>query len=350
MSGFDRRDANMKVLAETDDVQNQTKDAIDRIKKQTAETEELGGATLEELRKQGRQMDDINSELESVNNKLDQSGALQERFNLWAGNWFGGKKKEANAEAQAEIAAAQRQEHSKVREVFQHEKFEAFSRTWKNQGFVLCNTPTVAAPEIFDPTSQAADSNWKIDYSLTGIDPEGWTYAYDFATLNKIGSGDPAPKWNSYVRRRKWKFEDRKASNLGDGVEAIRARNAERQTQAKGGAGSSQAREIAYATRRPKGAPVESGRTTKFGGGKDKDDDLDEDSRRGLAKVKQNDAEIDEGIDEIAKGLDKLDQIASHMNAEVRVQNAKLDKMDNTMQKVAEKQTYVNAQARQLLK
>jgi hypothetical protein len=228
----DRRDANMRVLAETDEIQSKTKDTIFRIKQQTAETEALGATTLEELRKQGRQMDDINSELESVNNKLDQSEALQSRFDRWAGNWFGGKKNAAIKEAQAEIAEAQKNEHSKVKEVFQHEKYEALSRTWKNQGFVLCNTPTVAAPDIFDPTSQTPESNWKIDYSLTGIDPEGWTYAYDFATLKKVGSGDPAPKWNSYVRRRKWKYEEKKVA-LGDSVEGVRQRHAERQQASK---------------------------------------------------------------------------------------------------------------------
>ena len=81
-----------------------------------------------------------------------------------------------------------------------------------------------------------------------------------------------------------------------------------------------------------------------------KEDDLDEDSRRGLAKIKQQDAEIDEGIDEIAKQLDNLGNIASSMNQEVKNQNVKLDKMESTMQKVSEKQTVVNARQRYLLK
>ncbi len=52
----DRRDANLKMLNEASDVQNKTKDAIWRIQKQAAEAEDLGGKTLEELRRQGQQM------------------------------------------------------------------------------------------------------------------------------------------------------------------------------------------------------------------------------------------------------------------------------------------------------
>jgi hypothetical protein len=54
MSGFTSENARM--LAEADSTQQQTKDALSRIKKQTAETEALGAATLEELRAQGQQM------------------------------------------------------------------------------------------------------------------------------------------------------------------------------------------------------------------------------------------------------------------------------------------------------
>ena len=33
-------------------------------------------------------------------------------------------------------------------------------------------------------------NRWIIDFSLAGIDAEGWTYAYDFAYLNKHGAGE----------------------------------------------------------------------------------------------------------------------------------------------------------------
>ena len=53
---MDRRDANLKMLSEADDLQSKTKESIFRIKQQVAETESLGTQTLEELRRQGTQM------------------------------------------------------------------------------------------------------------------------------------------------------------------------------------------------------------------------------------------------------------------------------------------------------
>jgi hypothetical protein len=52
----DRKEANLKMLAETSEVQDKTKEAIWRMNRQAAEAEELGTHTLEELRRQGNQM------------------------------------------------------------------------------------------------------------------------------------------------------------------------------------------------------------------------------------------------------------------------------------------------------
>lgn len=114
-------------------------------------------------------------------------------------------------EASAEIALRNQEEHSKVKEVFQHEKYDGINRTWKRAGLVLCNDTSVSCTDVFDPAIQEGveNSHWMVDFTLSGIDAEGWTYAYDFASLNKSGAGDPAPKWNSYVRRRKWRFVDK---------------------------------------------------------------------------------------------------------------------------------------------
>ena len=111
----DRRAANKKMLSEADDTQQKTKEAILRIQQQTAQTEGLGTATLEELRAQGRQMDDINMEVQNVNAKLDTASHLQDRFDAWSGNIFGFKKRAANREAAAEIASKQAEEMMKVR-------------------------------------------------------------------------------------------------------------------------------------------------------------------------------------------------------------------------------------------
>jgi hypothetical protein len=52
----DRREANMQMLNEASQVQDKTKEAIVRMQRQAAETEQLAITTLEELRKQGAQM------------------------------------------------------------------------------------------------------------------------------------------------------------------------------------------------------------------------------------------------------------------------------------------------------
>ena len=93
-----------------------------------------------------------------------------------------------------------------VEEVFQLEKFDRFTRKWKSAGLVSCKDPTVSYDGLFDPNIEEhlEKGSWVIDFSQVGICPSGWTYAYDFPTLNKMGVGDNMMKWNSFVRRRKW--------------------------------------------------------------------------------------------------------------------------------------------------
>jgi len=49
----------------------------------TLKVNAIGQASLEELRKQSQQMDDIHTEIAVVGTKLDQSQSLQNRFDLW---------------------------------------------------------------------------------------------------------------------------------------------------------------------------------------------------------------------------------------------------------------------------
>lgn len=122
--------------------------------------------------------DDINAELVSVSSKLDQSSALQSRFDRWAGNWLGGKKAAAMKEAAAEIALRNKEDHSKVKEVFQHEKYDTITRVWKAAGLVLCTDTSVSVDDLFDPAvmEKLENSSWVVDFSLAGIDADGWTY------------------------------------------------------------------------------------------------------------------------------------------------------------------------------
>ena len=209
---YDRRAANQKMLNETEETQQKTKDAVVRIQQQANATEELGAATLEELRAQGRQMNDINNDINDVNAKLDTASGLQDKFDIWSGSLFGFGKRKANKEAATEIATKQMEEMNNVKEVFENEKYDMFSRVWKPSSMTLCSNPATKAPQLFDPSNQVSmeNSKWAIDFSLAGIDIEGWTYAKDFAYLNKHGAGSPSGGWSDKVRRRKWKYSDTK--------------------------------------------------------------------------------------------------------------------------------------------
>jgi hypothetical protein len=214
----DRSEANKQMLDQTDQIQDKTKEALARIQKQAVETESLGAQTLEELRRQGQQLDDIDAELNHTEAQLKHSKRLQNKFDWWAGNWLGGKKAAAIKEAKHEIAMNSSTEVPSVRTVFENEKYETLSGKWKAAGVVLCSDPTIPASDVFNPQKAhdgvkqiGADGlAWVIDYSMVDIDAEGWTYAYDFASLNKAGSGKSAKDWNTYVRRRKWIVEEKK--------------------------------------------------------------------------------------------------------------------------------------------
>ncbi len=58
--------------------------------------------------------------------------------------------------------------------------------------------------------------------------------------------------------------------------------------------------------------------------GKDSSQQLDAESAAGLAKLKDEDAEIDAGIDAISKTIDNLNNIAGQMRDEVRNININL--------------------------
>ena len=183
-----RKEANQKVIGETREVQAQTKDAIDRIKMQTAETEEIGAQTLDQARTQGQQIDEITNDIDAVSGKLDEAQKLQNTFDKWGGAIFGFGKKKAEQAAAAEIALRQQEELMNVKEVFEQQKFDKLRSSWTPYNLALCSNPTVEAREMFVPSVEVSipTSSWKVDHNLSGIDLEGWTYAYDFATLNKV--------------------------------------------------------------------------------------------------------------------------------------------------------------------
>lgn len=341
-----RKEANQRVLAETREVQDQTKEAIDRIKNQTAETIEIGANTLEQLRAQGQQMDDVTDDIDAVSNKLDEAQKLQNTFDRWGGSIFGFGKKKAQNAAAAEIALRQQEELMNVKEVFEQQKYDSLKSSWKAVNLCLCSNPTMEAPELFVPSVQQSipNSTWKVDYSLTGIDGDGWTYAYDFATLNKNAVGEPKAKWNTYVRRRKWKYTESSAGSSAK-VAEIQARHASRVGKpSAASSGSTQGEKIGYVSRQQvsglKATGLMSG--SMMGKKKGADQELDAESAAGLREVERDAREIDDGIDEIGNSIDQLHTMAGHMKEEVDTHNKKLERMENAMQKAGEKQVVVN--------
>lgn len=355
MSGFgDQRAANLAKLDEASALQDQTEDAILRMRRQLAESEECGTATLQQMQEQGRQMDDINHDLETMSVKIDKTQALQKKFDFWAGNWLGGKKRAAHNEAAMEIAANNKQAIMKVKEVYEVARYDTLSRTWKSGGLVLASDPSIQAVDVFDPNLQnTPDSSWTIDYSIANIDAEGWTYASDIAKLNKTNVGIASPAWNSYARRRKWKFNEKRKENTA--LDEVRARNdaakmKQREQQQAAGALSTQAEKIGYVPRNRVATMKESGLTSAGIMKGSKTDHLDEDSQAGLRRIMARDAQIDEGLDAIGKSVDRLGSIAAAINEQAIDQNKKLEKIDDNMQKKNDKMTHVNARQRYLLK
>jgi hypothetical protein len=345
---MEAREANLGLIRRAEDEQLATKDGIFRIQRQLAETEQLGSQTLDELRKQGSQMDDIASDLNKVSDKLDTSASLQNTFDKWAGNWFGGKKARAMKEAAAEISARENDQLSKVKEVFEQENFSSVSRNWKSGGFVLCNDPSLAAPDdLFNPElQQDSDSGWMIDFSLTGIDAEGWTYAYDFNALNTKGVGKPAADWNCYVRRRKWRYNDTRHENAQ--ISEIRERHQQRLEKIRP-RNAQGAEKIGYVPRAQQAKMTASGLTSSVQK-INKKEELDDESAQGLAGLRANDQEINQALEHIGASLDRVGAVAEGMGYETKRQNEKLKTVDDAMNRAADKATVINSRQKHLLR
>ncbi|CAM6002154.1 unnamed protein product [Sphagnum balticum] len=236
----------------------------------------------------------------------------------------------------------------------------------------LASNPTVSAPEVFDPAVQekSPESVWLIDYSLSGVDPEGWTYAKDFNYLNNKGVGESSPKWSCYVRRRKWRYHD-KRSHGGDALSEVRDRNLTRSTAKPQGA-LGQVERIGYIPRNKVPVLQATGYQSSHMKGRKDSDELDAESRDGLARIQERDAEIDHSLGQVLNIVDNLDQIANAMNDEVtimiqyhsltilklsllnniqvRQQEFKTRALESNLSIAEEKQAIVNARQKKLLK
>ena len=90
----------------------------------------------------------------------------------------------------------------------------------------------------------------------------------------------------------------------------------ERQNARKPAGGSKQGEKIGYQARNRPVSLADSG-LTNTNNNRTADSPLDDDSRIGLNRVKDRDAEIDKGINEIANSIDRLNAIANTIKDEV---------------------------------
>jgi len=175
--------------------------------------------------------------------------------------------------------------------------------------------------------------------------------------LNKTGVGEKVAKWNTYVRRRKWKFAEASTGTSAK-VAEIQSRHAARVGGSKPNSpnptGSTQAEKIGYVSRQHVAAMKESGLSSAgmMGGKKNQqqDQDLDEESAAGLRQVQNEDVAIDQDVAEIGGALDRLNAMAVTMGEETKNQNKKLDKLDSAMQTAGEKQAIVNQRLKRQIK
>jgi len=75
---------NESTLQHAADIQAETLSCLERTRLQAAETEDMGNMTLEQLRKQREKMGDIVKGTHRLNDQLDHTEKLQNRFSKWA--------------------------------------------------------------------------------------------------------------------------------------------------------------------------------------------------------------------------------------------------------------------------
>lgn len=94
---------NTQVLKEAQRVQSKTRQSLLRIQQQAAETEVLGGETLQELHSQRQQLHNIDKESKKLHAHLDKSKKLQNTMDRWALNWRGTHKRQAKKDAKFQM-------------------------------------------------------------------------------------------------------------------------------------------------------------------------------------------------------------------------------------------------------
>eukprot|EP00934_Nitzschia_sp_Nitz4_P006046 Nitzschia sp. Nitz4//scaffold25_size161228//126864//128873//NITZ4_002452-RA/size161228-processed-gene-0.169-mRNA-1//1//CDS//3329544652//6036//frame0 len=100
MSRFNPKNDNKLALDEAAETQRKTREALSRIRRQAAETEDLGALTLQDLEDQGQRLDSVADETGKLNDKLNKTKKLQDRFAKWSFQF--GTNRAAQKEAREE--------------------------------------------------------------------------------------------------------------------------------------------------------------------------------------------------------------------------------------------------------
>lgn len=251
---------NQEVLKESHRLQDETKQTLQRIQGQLQQTEELGEYTLEGMKDQTNQMDVIILEGENTKDALQQSKKLHNKFDRWALNFGGRKRREAKKEAK-EIQMAMDRDRQ-IRQLQKEQK--------KNN----------------------KDMN---DITFENSNMPSSSYSSTVLVDNTNSMNTPVTSSDQLVNQKK------------------------RTTAKERHLLQQQEKEF---------------------------HPLDEDCKKSLEQLDQVDNEIDAMVDETAASLERLMTLSKSIQEESHVQTQKTNTMTETMDRVLDKQTKINARVK----
>lgn len=226
-----------KLLDKTDELQKKTIDSLDRIKTNMADMETIGSMSLEELKANSEQINNIIDESRMIDCKLDTTKKLQKKFNLWNGNisgyLFGNKANKVN----------------KVNKVNNIKIPDTFSDNKTTNNVKISNS----------------NNKMNIMYKITDVKIINFPNQYTNKTDDKT------------------------------------------------------------------------------------DNEIDEETKKRLNKINKFNNKIDNAINDISCSLDKILDMSNSMSEEVNLQNKKLDKLNNEISNINQKQYHINKELKKQL-
>lgn len=283
---------NESTLRATRDLQKQSLDALARIRRQAAETEAVGGATLAQLEEQDRRLDDTMAAATNLNDNLKKTESLQNR-NARLSLQFGNR------------GTARRQ----VRE---EKKFLGLSSGKEEQPLRPSEQPATFKRRGPRPSNSKKTTDAAFPPSETAADTLDEALASSTKASKEVDVEMDKAELFSGCRRRPAKG----TTNKGGG-----RNNNTTNKQKRGGSRSS---------------PTTAEDTTPL-----TDEDRDQ-----LAGIDDDDKVIDEGLDVLGGQLDSLFALSKSLGDTAKGQNKKLTAIHDDLDKADEKQRTVNQRAK----